>query len=261
MKNLFKTLGLAAIVMAMAACTDRVETNGGYGEIVATVNTSPEVSLKDVATNDKIYTLDGLTLPSSSDFSFEVISTSDNSSQSWDSITEFASEKRYFPAGEYTLKVAYGDPTGEGFDITPYFAGQSKIEVMPRTVSKATISARIGHSVVAVECTDNFKMYFPSYDFKVTTLAGGEFNITLPMSQTLFIRPQQFAIDCIATKQTGEQITLPRQIFAEVNPQTRYTVKFDVAEAGSVTIHIKLNDNLIESIAIDTELNDDALPE
>lgn len=261
MKHLFTSLGLAAFAMAMVACTDKVETQGGHGEIAVSVSSSPAVSLKNVASNDKIYTLDGLTLPTSNDFSLEIISAADDSSQSWSTITEFASEKRYFPEGDYTLKVAYGDSTVEGYDITPYFVGEKPITVVARTVAKAVISAHIGHAVVAIECTDNFKRYFPTYDFKVSTLAGGEFDVTLPMSKTLFVRPQQFAIDCNAVKQTGEQIALPRQIFTEVNPQTRYTVKYDVAQAGGVTLDITLNDKLVESFTIETELNDDALPE
>ena len=92
-------------------------------------------------------------------------------------------------------------------------------------------------------------------------MAGGEFDITLPMTQNLFICPQQFAIECSAVKQTGEEIALPKQIFTEVNPQTRYTVKFDVAQAGGATIAIWLNDTIVGEVAIDTELNDDALPE
>jgi hypothetical protein len=64
-----------------------------------------------------------------------------------------------------------------------------------------------------------------------------------------------------SAQQTGEEIILPKQIFTEVNPQTRYTVKFDVAKAGSATIEITLNDTLVGQVTIDNELNDDALPE
>jgi hypothetical protein len=35
-------------------------------------------------------------------------------------------------------------------------------------------------------------------------------------------------------------------------------VKFDVAEAGSATLTITLNETLVESIEIDQELNDNA---
>ena len=261
MKQLLKMLGLVAVVTTMVACTDKVESQKGYGEISVSALSSPKVSLKNVTTDDKVYTINGLTLPASNDFSLEIISAADASKQTWATITEFGSEKRYFLEGNYTLKVASGDPTIEGYDIAPYFAGEKEITVEARKVTTAAVPAYIGHSLVAVECTDKFNSYFTSAAFKISTLAGAEFDVTLPMSQNLFIRPQQFAIDCTAVKQTGEEITLPKQIFTEVNPQTRYTVKFDVAEAGGATIEISLNNTIVGNVNIDNELNDDALPE
>lgn len=261
MKGLLKVFGLAAVVMATVACTDKVETKGGYGEIIVKADSSPKVSLKEVASGDNVYTIEGLALPASDEFSLEIISTADNSKQGWATITDFGSEKHYFLEGEYTLKVAHGDSTTEGYDIAPCFVGEKKITVEARKTANAVVPAYIGHSLVAVECTKNFNDYFTSASFKVTTMAGGEFDITLPMTKNLFIRPQQFAIDCTAVKQTGEEITLPKQIFTEVNPQTRYTVKFDVAQAGGATIEISLNDTLVSNVNIDNELNDDALPE
>ena len=254
-------LGLVALVTATAACTDKIETKKGFGEICVSTNSSPKVSLKSVAASDNTYTIEGLTLPASAEFSLEIASDLDDSKQSWNTISEFGSEKRYFAAGGYTLKVAHGNPEVEGYDITPYFVGEQKVSVEARKTTKAVVPAHIAHSLVAVECTPQFNKYFTSAEFKITTLAGGEFDVELPMSKNLFIRPQQFAIECTAVKQTGEQITLPKQIFSEVNPQTRYTVKFDVAQAGSATIEITLNNELVGQVAIDNELNDDALPE
>lgn len=261
MKQLLKMLGLVALVTTTAACTDKIETKKGFGEICVNTNSSPKVSLKNVATSDNTYTIEGLALPTSGEFSLEIVSAADASKQSWNTITEFGSEKRYFAAGNYTLKVAHGNPEAEGFDIAPYFVGEQTISVEARKTTKAVVAAHIAHSMVAVECTPLFNSYFSSATFKVTTLAGGEFDVELPMNKNLFIRPQQFAIECTAVKQTGEEIVLPKQIFTEVNPQTRYTVKFDVAKAGSATIEITLNDTLVGEVTIDNELNDDALPE
>lgn len=261
MKQLLKTLGLAAIVTTTVACTDKIETPKGHGEVIVSAISSPKVSLKNVTSGDKVYTIEGVTLPTSDNLSLEIISDEDNSKQSWATITEFGSEKRYFTEGVYTIKVAHGDSTIEGYDIAPYFYGEKKISVTARQVTKAEISACIGHSLVNVECTEKFNSYFTSAEFKISTLAGGEFEVTLPMTKNLFICPQQFAITCTAVKQTGEEIALPKQIFTEVNPQTRYTVKFDVAEAGGATIQISLNDTIVGNVTIETELNDDALPE
>lgn len=261
MKRVLKLFGLAIVVMAASACTDKVEHRKGYGEICVSATSSPKVSLKEVTASDNTFSIEGLTLPASENFSLEIISKADESQQAWATITEFGSEKRYFLEGNYKLKVAYGDPNTEGYDIQPYFAGEKEIVVEARKTTSVEIPAYIGHALVNVECTDNFNHYFTSANFKITTLAGGEYDVTLPMSRKLFIRPQQFAIECSAVKQTGEEITLPKQIFTEVNPQTRYTVKFDVAEAGGATIEISLNNTIVGNITIDNELNDDALPE
>ncbi len=261
MKHLLKMVGLAAVVMATVACTDKVETKAGYGEIRVSTLSSPKVSLKNVAQSDNTYTIDGLALPSGDDFALDVIYDLDGSKQGWASITDFGNEKHYFTEGNYTIKVAHGNPEVEGFDIEPYFAGEKAIVVEARKTTEAVVPAYIGHSLVVVECTDKFNNYFTSSKFKVTTLAGGEFDVTLPMTQNLFIRPQQFSIDCTAVKQTGEEISLPTQTITEVNPQTRYTVKFDVAEAGGATVEITLNDTIIGNVSIDKELNDDAIPE
>ncbi len=262
MNNLLKTLVLATAAMSAVACTEKTETKAGYGELLVSANSSPAVSLKNVAqSDDKIYTIEGLTLPASGDFSLDIISNADDSKQGWATITDFGSEKHYFLEGDYTLKVAHGDATLEGYDITPAFAGEKAITVVARKVTEAVVAAHIVQSLVGVECTEQFNNYFTSATFKISTLAGGEFDVTLPMTKNLFIRPQQFAIECTAVKQTGEEVVLPKQIFAEVNPQTRYTVKFDVAQAGGATINISLNDKLVGNVNIDSELNDDALPE
>lgn len=261
MKHLLKLLVLVAVVMATVACAEKTETKAGYGELLISANSSPAVSLKNVAQSDKIYTINGLALPASDTFSLEIISEADGTKQGWATIADFGSEKHYFLEGDYTLKVAHGDSTLEGFDITPGFAGEKQITVVARKVTEAVVAAHIVQALVGVECTDNFNNYFTSASFKITTLAGGEFDVALPMTQNLFICPQQFAIECTAVKQTGEEITLPKQIFTEVNPQTRYTVKFDVEQAGGATIEISLNDKIVGNVNIENELNDDALPE
>ena len=67
-----------------------------------------------------------------------------------------------------------------------------------------------------------------------------------------------------ATKQAnqsgseGVTVTLPEFKAESVEAQTLYTVKFDVEHAGQATLTISLNDEPVESVVIDTELNDNA---
>ena len=261
MRNIFKIFTLAVALSVATGCTEKGEIEGGYGRLRISSKPSSAISLKSVATGDNIGTIEGLTLPEGDQFSIEITSLGDGTTQSWATLAEFGSEERYFLAGEYLLKAAYGNPELEGFDIAPAFAGEKQVMVKARKVSEAVISANILHSLVVVECGEQFNHYFTSAEFKLTTLAGGEFDIEVPMTSALFIRPQQFSIACSAVKQTGEVVELPLQIFTNVNPQTRYTVKYDVAQAGRATIEISLNNTLVGEVAIDNELNDEALPE
>jgi hypothetical protein len=55
----------------------------------------------------------------------------------------------------------------------------------------------------------------------------------------------------------GVVVTLPeKKVDAEA--RTFYTVKFDVELAGSASLTISLNDTLVETYTIETELNDNA---
>ena len=44
-----------------------------------------------------------------------------------------------------------------------------------------------------------------------------------------------------------------------MNPRTRYTVRFDVAQTGGASVTVELNDTVVEEIDLDAELNDDAI--
>ena len=125
------------------------------------------------------------------------------------------------------------------------------------------ITASIANAIVKVETTENFERYFEGgYTLTLTTAAGNEFPLTAK-SDLLFIAPANFTISVTATKQaaqSGKEGAVVELAYdaTEVAAQTLYTVKFDVAEAGSATLTITLNETLVESIEIDQELNDNA---
>lgn len=247
-------------VMTAVSCaehTDSVGREKGYGQIAISGSGSAQVLVTGTRQEGTVEI--DTEVPAIEAFALTV-TDSEGESQQWPSVTDYSAERHYFPAGEYTVHVSNGNIADEGYDL-PYFEGEAKVTVEARKTVTATVTAYIANTVVAVECTDNFNKYFTSSEFTVSTKAGNEFTTTAPMARPLFIQPQEFGIVCTAVKQTGESVTLPKQIFTTVNPQTRYTVKFDVAQAGGATVTIELNDTVIEEIALDAELNDDALNE
>ena len=118
--------------------------------------------------------------------------------------------------------------------------------------------------MVKVEVTEAFETYFVGgHNLKLTTAAGNEFDVT-EQTEPIFIAPAAFTISGTAVKQPnqsgaeGTVVTLPEYKNQEVEAQTFYTVKLDVENAGRAQLTITLNDNLVESIDIEQELNDNS---
>ena len=118
--------------------------------------------------------------------------------------------------------------------------------------------------MVKVETTEAFDNYFVGgHTFELTTSAGNKFDVSA-QTEPLFIAPASFTVGGTATKQAnqsgaeGATITLPEYKMESAAAQTYYTVKFDVKEAGQATLEITLNEELVESIDIEQELNDNA---
>lgn len=259
MKRRLSTYLLAATALiATASCAGDSGNTGngsGFGEIVIAGNGSTQVSVKNTMQEGTV-AID-TDIPATDSFSL-AITDSEGMSQEWGSVGEYSSEKHYFAAGDYSIRISSGNMDEEGYD-KPCFEGETSVKVEARKSVTATVTAYIANTVVAVECTDNFNGYFPSSEFTVSTKAGNSFTTTAPMERPLFIQPQEFSIECNAVKQTGENIALPKQIFTSVNPRTRYTVRFDVAQAGGASVTVELNDTVVEEIDLDAELNDDAI--
>ena len=115
-----------------------------------------------------------------------------------------------------------------------------------------------------METTESFDNYFVGgHTFELTTEAGNKFDVSA-QSEPLFIAPASFTVAGTAVKQAnqsgaeGATIALPEYKMVSAVAQTLYTVKFDVKDAGRATLEITLNEELVESIDIEQELNDNA---
>lgn len=256
MRKLFTIASLAAL--ALVSCgkdkNPQVDATEGEGSVAIVCGVATDV----VVTRAELTTEVSCTTPATEDFALLIEGVSMNYKQSYAAISEF--NDSYLYNGTYRATVTAGDVTVEGFDKAA-FVGSEEFEIVARQHTDVAITATIANALVKVEVTDNFKTYFPGgYTLKLTTAAGNVFDVT-SQSDLLFIAPESFTVSGTATKQANQSgsaaqtITLPEFKKENLAARTIYTVKMDVSNVGQATLEISLNETLVESKVIETELN------
>ena len=253
MKKFFTIASLLALTLS--ACSKEAAKPEQEGKGQVTISCVAETTVADTRANISC------TTPAAEDFALEIEGVGHTYSEEYASIAEFNADN-YLHLGNYKATVVAGDISEEGFN-KPAFVGSEEFVVEARKDVDVEITASIANAIVKVETTENFERYFEGgHTLTLTTAAGNEFDVTA-QSDLLFIAPLNFTISGTATKQaaqSGKEGAVVELAYdaTEVAAQTLYTVKFDVAEAGSATLTITLNETLVESIEIDQELNDNA---
>lgn len=253
MKKFFTIASLLALTLS--ACSKEAAKSEQEGKGQVTISCVAETTVADTRANISC------TTPAAEDFALEIEGVGHTYSKEYASIAEFNADN-YLHLGNYKATVVAGDIAEEGFN-KPTFVGSEEFVVEARKDVNVEITASIANAIVKIETTENFERYFEGgHTLTLTTAAGNEFPITA-QSDLLFIAPANFTISGTATKQaaqSGKEGAVVELAYdaTEVAAQTLYTVKFDVAEAGSATLTITLNETLVESIDIDQELNDNA---
>lgn len=253
MKKFFTIASLLALTLS--ACSKEAAKSEQEGKGQVTISCVAETTVADTRANISC------TTPAAEDFALEIEGVGHTYSKEYASIAEFNADN-YLHLGNYKATVVAGDIAEEGFN-KPAFVGSEEFVVEARKDVNVEITASIANAIVKIETTENFERYFEGgHTFTLTTAVGNEFPITA-QSDLLFIAPANFTISGTATKQaaqSGKEGAVVELAYdaTEVAAQTLYTVKFDVAEAGSATLTITLNETLVESIDIDQELNDNA---
>ena len=253
MKKFFTIASLLALTLS--ACSKEAAKSEQEGKGQVTISCVAETTVADTRANISC------TTPAAEDFALEIEGVGHTYSEEYASIAEFNADN-YLHFGSYKATVVAGDIAEEGFN-KPAFVGSEEFVVEARKDVNVEITASIANAIVKVETTENFERYFEGgHTLTLTTAAGNEFDVTA-QSDLLFIAPLNFTISGTATKkaaQSGKEGAVVELAYdaTEVAAQTLYTVKFDVAEAGSATLTITLNETLVDSIEIDQELNDNA---
>ena len=253
MKKFFTIASLLALTLS--ACSKEAAKSEQEGKGQVTISCVAETTVADTRANISC------TTPAAEEFALTIEGVGHTYNEEYTSIAEFNADN-YLHLGNYKATVVAGDISEEGFN-KPAFVGSEEFVVEARKDVNVEITASIANAIVKVETTENFERYFEGgHTLTLTTAAGNEFDVTA-QSDLLFIAPLNFTISGTATKQaaqSGKEGAVVELAYdaTEVAAQTLYTVKFDVAEAGSTTLTITLNETLVESIEIDQELNDNA---
>ena len=252
---------VSAIAFAIGCQSGDLELIGGSGEgsIAIVASTSGAIQTKaEGETGVKIDT------PALNEFSLLITGDVNGFSKSWESIADYNSEDERFVSGAYTVAIEWGDVTEEGYD-KPYFYGTAAAPVPDRNKTvDVEVVATVGNAIVAIATTENFRGYFPSRKFTMTT-ASNTFDLVEGDTKHLFIAPQKnVAIDCTCVRQQYEQNpdgkweNLATQYIPEVKARTRYIVTYDLEKTNKVTVTYYLNDTILGTEEIDVELNENA---
>ena len=254
MRKLFTLASLVAL--SMVACTN--ESSKGEANEKGYINFSLNISNEVDVTRANI----GCATPAAEDFNLTIEGVGNDYFGEFASIAEF-NENNYLHYDTYKATVFAGNLLDEGYDKAA-FVGSREFEVAARKETNVEITATIANALVKVETTESFDNYFVGgHTFELTTEAGNKFDVSA-QSEPLFIAPASFTVAGTAVKQAnqsgaeGATIALPEYKMESAVAQTLYTVKFYVKDAGRATLEITLNEELVESIDIEQELNDNA---
>ena len=254
MRKFFTLASLVAL--SMVACTNEESK----GEVNEKGSVNFDISVKsdvEVTTRAKV----SCTTPAVEDFKLKIEGVS-HTYEEYATIAEF-NEENHLYSGTYKATVTAGDVAEEGYDKAT-FVGVKEFAVEARQKTEVEITAYIANTLVKVETTEAFNNYFVGgHSLELTTNRGNKFDVTA-QAGPLFIEPKTFAINGTAVKQAnqsgaeGATITLPEYKMENPQAQRYYTIKFDVKDAGRATLEITINDDVVESIDIEQELNDNA---
>ena len=253
---------IASLVLAGCQNYSEHELAGDMGRIAIDFSTSGEVATRAA---------DGIqleNLPKPEEFVLKIAGDATDAntatfSKEWSSFAGYDYEEERLFHGLYDVALTYGDPTVEGYG-KPAFAAEAKGVVVQNKnkTTKLDMTATLANAIITIRTTENFNGYFPKSKFSVTT-SQDTIDFEKENPEHLFIAPQSgVKINCSCIRQSNLANEgyehLATQVIGTVEAKTRYVVTYDLTTAGSVEISIKLNEELIGTQVIDTEINPNA---
>ena len=174
--------------------------------------------------------------------------------QRWAPLAEFnaaVSEGLTFASAPYIVTLSHGKKGVEGWS-KPYFEGSTSVEVpMYGLVAEANIEVVLANSIITIATTEQFDGYFPQHTFKVKDIEWES-----ERGEHLFVNAGDVKITCEAVRQTGVTTTLETTL--TLKPTTRHTAVFDLSTAGNAEVNVTFDGEIIETIELEFELNENA---
>lgn len=247
--KIYRILGCAAIVLATVSCSTKISGGGdaATGFVKFTVESTDEIAL---VTKGNL--LDYTTLPSSSDFQI-VVKNSDGAPMyegtvsGWDASTPLT-------VGSYSVTATYGKEGEEGFG-KPYFLGTTQFAVNGGQTTSVSVQAKLGNSLVKIECSESFRNYFTDYSFTLTTGSGTTIAFPKDEKRAAFIEAYKFTLSGSFTSQGGAQKEFSKD-YNTLEPNTCYTIRFDASNIGGLKVTVTFDDTVETVDCGELELND-----
>jgi len=231
------------LMAALLACTKE----GQYGKINLSLEEPGDV-IEVTKGSLSTYT----TVPSASDFSLTI--KNDQNTAVWSGKLSSYDTSLSYKAGSYSVTATFGTEGEEGFD-KPFFSGSQSFNVNGNQTTNVTIPVSLSNSLVKLSFSDMFKKYFPDYSFTLTTGSGTEIQFPEGEAKAAFVEAYKFTLTGTMKSQAGIVKNYSKE-YESLEPATCYTVKFDVSNAGGLSLVISFKDT-VETVDLgDIELND-----
>ena len=247
MKKILFAIALA--IVATACHTNDSDTALKGGTIASNASTGADVS---EANTTGTTVLDESLVPSAKDLKVEIASS--NETMTWGSLAEFnqaINEGLTFTSGVHTITLHHGEKGTEGWS-KPYFEGSTTVDVPMYGLSvDANVLVTVANSIVSVETTEQFDGYFPNSSFKIN---GVDWDAS--KKELLFMNPGEVAFSCEAVRPTGKPTTFEGTL--QLKAATHHKIVFDLSTAGKAVVNISFDDEVVETIELEFELNENA---
>ena len=245
MKKILFALALAVVA---TACHTNDNATLKEGQIIINASTRSDVGSDDTS---KIV-LDDILVPATKDLKVEI--EGNGTTQTWATLAEFEEAVNgglTFPSASHAITLSYGEKGVEGWS-KPYFEGVTVVEVPKYGLSiDANIMVGVANSIISVDTTEQFNGYFPTSSFKIN---GVDWDSS--KKELLFMNPGEVSVVCNAERTTGAQATFESKVMLKA--ATHHKVVFDLSTAGKAVVNITFDNEIVETVELEFELNENA---
>lgn len=238
-----------AICITLSGCErdDGQISNRGKINLKLTADASVESTVTRIATSETV-------LPDTDDFSVAVLQNN-NVQLSWDKYADFT-DGTELPAGNYTLKAAYGNIETQGFDA-PYYEGTEDFSIRKNENTDVSVTCYLANVKITTEYTDLFKEYFTDYTVNIRPAGSPDISFDKDETRAAYVKPGKITVYLSGSKQQGNKVTFEAATIDNAKARQHYRLKFDV-KAGGTELHISFTDET-ERVPVTIDISDEAL--